>query len=171
MHALLLAALASVTVTSELEWSSHYAQAKSAAATAQKPLLVVLEDPAEPSRRFDTERLASTEEQQDLLKHFQLCRVDVTTPYGKRVAEALSVRELPYTAITDKSAKYITYRAAGQVSPENWVETLNVRKSGERVGVPARSTVDSNWAQPLTVEWPTVTQPSCPNCVNNGYYR
>ena len=170
MQALLLAALASVTVTGDLEWSSHYAQAKAAAATAQKPLLVVLEDPAEPSRRFDTERLASEEEHQDLLKHFQLCRVDVTTPYGKRVAEAIGVSELPYTAITDKTAKYITFRSAGQVSPENWSKTLNDRKDGERLVVPAGSTTETNWAQPMTVEWP-ISQPSCPSCVNNGYYR
>ena len=94
MQLLLLAAMASaqfaVTATGDLEWSAHYAEAKAAAAAAEKPLLVVLENPGEPQRRFHDDALASQPEQVDLLKHFQLCRVDVTTPYGKRVAEALA---------------------------------------------------------------------------------
>ncbi len=172
MYATLLAVMATVTATGDLEWSSHYAQAKSAAATAQKPLLVVLENPSEPKRRFDEEKLASKEEHQKLLKNFELCRVDVTTPYGKRVAEALGATELPYTAITDKTAKYITYRGAGQVSAENWTKTLNERKNGERILAPVQSSTSQNWAEPMTFEWPTApAQPSCPSCVRNSYYR
>ena len=141
MQLLLLAALASanlaVTARGELEWSTHYAKAKESAAAAQKPLLVVLEDPTKKDRCFNDESLASHEEQFDLLKHFQLCRVDVTSPYGKRVADALGVTELPYTAITDKTAKFITFRSAGSMSPAHWAKTLNERKSGERVMMPA----------------------------------
>ncbi len=174
MQLLLLAAMASaqlaVTATGDLEWSAHYAQAKAAAAAAEKPLLVVLENPAEPERRFHDDALASQPEQVDLLKHFQLCRVDVTTPYGKRVADALGATELPYTAITDKTAKYITHRSAGQMSAEHWAKMLDERKSGERIVAPP--TPAANWAEPMTFEWPaTPAQPSCPNCVRNGYYR
>jgi hypothetical protein len=152
-----------VTAKGELEWSSDYGKAKAAAAAAQRPLLVVLENSNEQATQFDDKLFEAKEIK--LIKQFQLCRVDVNTPYGKKVAEAFKVTKLPYTAITDKTAKYITFRGAGPMSREQWTEALETRKNGDKY--PATMST----AIPATQAWPAMPmQSSCPSCVQ-GVYR
>ena len=99
MQVLLMAAMATaslaVSTTHDLEWSDHYANAKVQAAAEHRPLLVVLEDSADPSGRFNENGLANDETQVELLQHYRLCRMDVKTDYGKRVAAAFGAKEFP----------------------------------------------------------------------------
>ncbi len=92
MQVLLLAVFATanlaVSTTTELDWSDHYANAKTQAAAEHRPLLVVLENSADPAGRFDQSALVDEGREVELLKHYRLCRMDINTPYGKRVAEA-----------------------------------------------------------------------------------
>jgi hypothetical protein len=183
MQVLLMAVMATVSLVvstssnvathRNLEWSDHYANAKVQAAAQQRPLLVVLENSGDPAGRFNPDQLAADEAQAELLGHFQLCRMDVTTDYGKRVAAAFGASKFPFTAITDKSARYITFQAAGAMSPEQWKETLNSRKDGYLVTTqPAVQRVE---ASKIITSWPSAdvySMPSnCPNCVKNQYYR
>jgi hypothetical protein len=175
MQVLLMAAMASaslaVATTGDLQWSDHYANAKRQAAAEQKPLLVVLEDSTKPEGRFDQQSLASQESQVKLLQNYQLCRMDVGTEYGKRVAAAFGAKEFPFTAITDKSANYITFETSGTMSSEQWEQTLTHRMDGH-LGDPTLQRVE---ASKIITSWPTdVIQSSpsyCPNCVRNQYYR
>ena len=178
MQVLLMAAMATanlaVTATSELEWSNHYANAKVQAASEHRPLLVVLEDSANPQGRFDERSLASRDSQVELLQHYRLCRMDVTTDYGKRVASAFGAKQFPFTAITDKSAQYITFQVNGAMSAEQWEQTLASRREGNVVTTsqPAEGRVE---AFKIITESPSngsYSAPSyCPNCVRNQYYR
>ena len=156
----------------ELQWSDHYANAKQAAADGQKPLLVVLENSADPAGRLDLQSLGSAEKQAELMQHYQLCRMDVATPYGKRVAEAFGVTQYPFTAITDKTARYITYRSSGVPSADHWLATLETRQSGATPV--AEQPVMRVEAAKIITGWPTL-QPQdesyCPKCVRNQYYR
>lgn len=173
MQVLLLAVFATanlaVSTTTELDWSDHYANAKTQAAAEHRPLLVVLENSADPAGRFDQSALVDEGREVELLKHYRLCRMDINTPYGKRVAEAFGAKQFPFTAITDNSAQYITFRSAGAMSAENWAQTLEQRKKGEIMNSPQR--VD---ASKIITEWPVNSaRPAgyCPNCVRNQYYR
>jgi hypothetical protein len=178
MQVLLMAAMATanlaVTATSDLEWSDHYANAKVQAAAEHRPLLVVLENSANPQGRFDEQNLASGDKQVELLHHYRLCRMDVTTEYGKRVASAFGAKQFPFTAITDKSARYITFQTNGGMSAERWEQTLTSRKDGNLVTTtePAEGRVE---AFKIITESPSngsYSVPSyCPNCVRNQYYR
>ena len=112
-----------VTTTDGLEWSTHYGKAKSQATVARRPLVVVIEDPSDASKRMDNEILATSTLEK--LNEYQLCRVDASTPYGKRVAEAFGAKQLPFTAITDRKVRQITYRKVGQMSPEQWASAVD----------------------------------------------
>ena len=174
MQVLLMATMASaamaVSTTNELDWSSHYANAKVQAAEEHRPLLVVLENSDDPAGRFDQDRLAS-ESQRELLKHYRLCRMDVNTDYGKRVANAFGAKSFPFTAITDSSAQYITFQASGSMTTEKWEQTLQTRMSGQVSDASVRRVETSK----VITDWPTeavYSVPSdCPNCVRNQYYR
>ncbi len=148
-----------VSTTSELKWSNHYAQAKTSAAQQQRPLLVVLENSTDPAGKLDQERLSS---QADLLKQYELCRMDVNTAYGKKVAAAFGATDFPFTAITDKSAKFITYRGDGNLSTEQLQQVLTP-VSAQRVQT-----------SKIITDWPTSSTPGssyCPSCVRNQYYQ
>ena len=118
---LMAAASLAVTATGDLDWSTHYGNAKRKAEQTNRPLLVVLENPAVAADRLDDTALNGSKER---MKSYQLCRVDVTTAYGKRVAAAFGVKELPYTAVTDHSARFITFRRAGKMSSVEWTQAL-----------------------------------------------
>ena len=168
MQSLLFTAMVSaslaVTAKGDLEWSHDYGKAKAAAAASQRPLLVVLEDPADDDARFDDQMFVAKDSNLKLIRQFELCRVDVKTAYGKRVAKAFGVTKLPYTAITDKTAKYITFRGAGPMSTEQWTKTLETRKRGDRL--PATESTGNSAA----FEWPVLPmQSSCPSCVQGAY--
>jgi hypothetical protein len=158
----------------DLKWSDHYARAKHEAAAAQRPLLVVLENPQDPAGRLSVEKIANDDSQVELLEHYQLCRVDVTTEYGKRVAEAFGAKTFPYTAITDKSTRYITFRSAGPMTSEQWTRTLQSRKQGQVVSntstvqrVETSKVIMPPASLPIT-EFYSVPS-GCPNCAQ--YYR
>jgi hypothetical protein len=165
----------------ELQWSNHYASAKNEAAAAQRPLLVVLENPDDPAGRLNTDQIAGDATQVQLLEHYQLCRMDVTTDYGQRVAAAFGAKQFPFTAITDKSARYIMFRSAGPMSTEQWKQTLASRKNGQITRTTAdvqrveASKVITSWPSPVATPMSMpMTQfysaPSgCPNCAQ--YYR
>lgn len=156
---------------SDLEWATHYGQARKSAQQVQRPLLIVLEDPEKPTAKFNDGKLASGEGQKELLENFTLCRVDVSTPYGKKVKEAFRADKLPYTAITDKSAQYITFRGGGAMKPSDWTAALSKHKEGEIVGKvrvtqkPVTQSVqsDATIVQPYIIEKPQPTQFNFPS--------
>ena len=118
-----------VTNPASTTWLDDYGTALQVARLTQRPLLVVLENPHEKDQRLgevaDDERLAG------LLSKFELCRVDVTTDYGKQVAEAYGATTFPYTAITDRRCRSVVFRGAGKASPEIWLRTLSVYSNGD----------------------------------------
>jgi hypothetical protein len=113
-------------------WISDYGQALQSAQSAQRPLLVVLEKPMEPQSRIEQASFASDPVQAELLSPYLLCRVDVTTPYGSKVAAAFGATEFPQTVITDKSASKIIFRKAGRLTNSEWTSTLISHKDGQR---------------------------------------
>lgn len=175
--ALVMALVAGATASEldrQLDWSDHYANAKQGAATEQRPLLVVLENSADPAGKLDLQAAGNAEKQLELLKQYKLCRMDVNTPYGKRVAEAFHVTKFPFTAITDKTTRYVTFRSSDPMNGDQWTQTLEAKKMGE---APVATTV----AEPASrvqaakaMAWPTFqpAQPAgyCPNCVRAQQY-
>jgi hypothetical protein len=117
-------------VANAVEWKGDYAKALEAAKKAGKPLLVVMEKPGDSM----TETVAADSDvtSSSLLEPYELCRIDVTTPEGKCVAEAFDASEFPYTAVTDKEKKNIILRKAGHYSRLDWATMLVTYRNGKK---------------------------------------
>ncbi len=96
VHFLAVATIAASTFAvtpAKVNWQADYGKALAATKNDQRPLLVVLDNPADPAATFDAKLLAAEGEQADLLKSYRLCRVDVSTEYGQKVAEAFGAKQ------------------------------------------------------------------------------
>ncbi len=104
------------------QWLNDYGIAIQAARLAQRPLLVVLENPTIAEQRLD---LDGSGQLGELLESYELCRVDVTTAYGQKVAASYRATEFPYSVITDISCRNILFRRHGMFSADILERTLD----------------------------------------------
>jgi len=118
------------------QWNSDYGRALEATRVEEKPLLVVLDKPAEKDARLDPALLTEGEsgEQQELLSPYELCHVDVSTKYGKSVAKAFRAKVFPHTAIIDRTGSVILFSKTGKMKPDQWENTLLSYRKGTRNG-------------------------------------
>ena len=98
-----LVCIASSVVTSsptdgKLKWKEHYDKTKKSAQTANRPMLLVLENPTKKHEKIDETKLTPKERKILAQEKFELCRVDVNTDYGKRVAAAFGARHWRHVA-------------------------------------------------------------------------
>ena len=68
--------------------------------------------------------LAAEGEQAKVLASYRLCRVDVSTEYGQKVAQAFGATQFPHTAIIDKTGSTVLFKKPGQIGAEEWQTTL-----------------------------------------------
>ncbi len=110
-------------------WNDNYTQVLTNAKADHRPMLVVFQNPMDPQKSID-----QLEERQrsSLLDNYHLCRVDVTTANGRRVASAFNVTSVPYTVITDRGAENIILRKRGEFTDSEWIETLADYRRGSR---------------------------------------
>ncbi len=118
-------AMAFVTIVGFVQTLPHsttdYAEALTAARRYQKPLIVLLDDGQ--SWTGWSERLLQVSPR--LLSRFEICRLDVRTPYGDKVADLYHATQFPYTVITDAKCRQILFRGAGEFSSESLFATLS----------------------------------------------
>ena len=131
--AFLCVAVAPIAATAQQPiWTADYALGLAVCRAAEKPLLIVLEEPEQPSFKIQSASLITKETNHQLLANYTLCRVDVTTPYGQSVAKCFKVEKFPFTAIIDKRGSHILYKKTGVFLEKDWLNTLVEYKSGER---------------------------------------
>lgn len=119
-----------------LEWTHDYGAALKAAKAESKPLLVVIENPADRAVRIDEVSLGEKQATDQLLAKYELCRVDVTTPYGQAVAKAFRTASFPTTVIIDKTASVQIFSHVGSFTSDEFRATLFKYQAGERVAAP-----------------------------------
>lgn len=166
-----------VTAPQSPQWEADYGKALAQTRADSRPLLIVIDNPKAENKALTPELLGADA---GLLASYDLCRVDASTKYGKKVAEAFEAKAFPYVAIIDKTGSVILHSRAGAVSSDAWKATLNKYQAGEQ---PIRFTA----AKPVVVESNTPAQPTsyiesapvyytpsygvpadCPNC-RRGY--
>lgn len=156
-----------------VEWQADYGKALAATRADDRPLLIVLDAPktAAGEKQLDT-----AGEQAKLLAAYQLCRVDVSTEYGKRVAKVFKADKFPFTAIIDKTGSVVLTKKQGTLTDTEWVKTLSTYKLGVRA-VQIHATayrgpmVESNSFDPYSypTSGTTIVNPSyCPSCQRNA---
>jgi uncharacterized protein (DUF1778 family) len=131
--AMTVIAISTVGVSTDaVEWQSDYGKALEASRADARPLLIVLDNPSDPQAAVEENQLAAEGEQQELLGAYECCHVDVTSEYGKKVADAFKAHEFPFAAIIDKTGSVVLHKTAGKMSDETWQKTLATYKAGER---------------------------------------
>jgi hypothetical protein len=113
------------------EWSSDYGACLKRAATEQRPLLVVLERRESVALPTAGGPPPGGPVSGELLGHYVLCRVDVSTAYGAAVADAFHANQFPLTVIIDRTAKRQIYRRAGALSADEWTAALAAHQRGD----------------------------------------
>lgn len=112
-------------------WHSDYGVALTETRQQRRPLLVVLEDRSNAEQQLEQVAFDSQWSATNDLKNYTLCRIDVSTDYGKRVAKAFRATQFPLTVIIDNRAQTILYSRAGQLSPTTWQAALQRNRSGQ----------------------------------------
>ncbi len=162
--ALVVAVGATTATPTPLEWQSDYGKALVATRADSRPLLVVLDVPSNPKTAVATKQVAKDATQEKLLGAYQLCRVDASTAYGKKVAKAFGASSFPYTAILDKSASVVLCRKVGQLSNDQWQKTLAKYQKGDRKSKVLHTTAYRGNQMQSNV-YPSVVIPAdCPSC-------
>jgi hypothetical protein len=149
-------------------WESSYGKALEASRAADAPLLVVLDKPNSKDARLSPELLnGKNKEAGDnaVLEPYQLCHVDVTTPYGKKVAKAFNATTFPQVSIIDKTGKTVIFTKAGTIKPTEWKQLLTRFKTGDRSLARA---VSRATYKPITGS-SDGARPYCPNCQRNSF--
>jgi hypothetical protein len=125
-----VASLAGIA-SEEFQRSGDYGASLRAAKRSQRPLLVVLDRRTMLHWRVNSGVSHEAKDQRKLLEPYQLCHVDVTTEYGKKVASAFGATQFPHLAIIDKTGSVILYERSGGMSNDEWATVLRAHKSGE----------------------------------------
>ena len=162
------AALAASTLAmapAKAKWQADYGQALASTRNEQRPLLVVLDNPAVPAESFEAELLSTKGDQAKLLKSYRLCRVDVSTDYGKKVAEAFGAAKFPHTTIIDKTGSIVLFKKPGQIAGGEWEKTLAKYEKGVK---PVVQTSFYRGGTILGAQSQGISNPSyCPSCQRN----
>jgi hypothetical protein len=154
----------------ETAWEADYGQALAQTREVEQPLLVVLDVPSDEAQRLNPE-LLDVANGAFPLDSYELCRVDVSTEYGKRVAKSFKVTEFPHVAIIDKSGSVILHRIKGEVTTDQWKSTLarhaeGLRSSGSRYTV-AKPLTDLSSAGFVEPSETSSSKPYCASCQRN----
>jgi hypothetical protein len=170
-------AVMSVTASPQpIHWESDYGKALEATRADNQPLLVVLDKPRAKRARLDPALLcegsAASKENQEL-RAYRLCHVDVKTKYGQKVAEAFHANAFPFTAIIDRTGSVIIFSKVGKISASQWEDMLSTHKDGNRPGSTAISHVSYKMSgDSVTIEKPSTSVSNdsyCPSCQRRGY--
>lgn len=141
-------------------WEHSYGKALEATRSGQDPLLVVLDNPSSDSARIEPALLSENNPEGDnskLLQPYRLCHVDVTTDYGKKVAQAFHARSFPHVAIIDKTGSVVIFEKSGKIGQDQWKQILTSHRSGERPVI-----VSTEYTE-------VIEKPYCPNCQRSQF--
>ncbi|MEX0611799.1 MAG: hypothetical protein WD738_10890 [Pirellulales bacterium] len=150
------------------QWEASYGKALEATRDGKSPLLVVLDKPNSEDGRLEPELLGEEElsgHENEMLRPYRLCHVDVTTKYGKKVANAFRAKDFPHVAIIDKTGSMVIFRKSGKIQPREWERILQRHKSGDRSLARTVSRTSYKPSEGLD----TVSRPYCPSCQRNSF--
>lgn len=171
VHSLSVAAVvvsSMAAATGPIQWQADYGKALAATRTEQQqPLLIVLDNPSDPKSSIESKQLEATGEQSNLLDAYQRCHIDVSTEYGKKVAEVFGAKEFPFTAIIDKTGSFVLCKKSGRLSESQWLETLATYQKGVRPSLSVHTTFYRG--NEIQLNASGVADPAfCPSCHLNS---
>lgn len=147
--------------TSSTEYQGDYGKALAATRTDQRPLLVVLDIPSDPQASLDANLLDQSGAAAAALKPFNVCHVDVSTDYGRKVAEAFHATSFPHTAIIDKTGAVVIHNQPGKIADDQWQSMLVKYQDGQQ---PVTQTSYYRGAVATSGTVMGTMYPNCPAC-------
>jgi hypothetical protein len=114
-------------------WHDDYGAALAETKQLKKPLLVVLENPDDEPSRIHQVSLQQQDERDELLKNYVLCKLDVRTEHGRKMAEGFKAQRVPHTVVIDKTGGWQLFKKTGKLTDSEWTATLAKHKRGVRV--------------------------------------
>ena len=152
------------------EWQSDYGKALEATRAGEQPLLVVLDEPKNEAEHLSPAYLSEGKiegREFELLQPYRLCHVDVSTDYGKKVAEAFDAKKFPFTAIIDKTGSVVIFAKSGQIAADDWAKTLKKFESGDRPSSKAKHVSYKVMADPDSSAPAAANPANCQSCQRN----
>jgi hypothetical protein len=153
-------------------WQADYGDALEATrASADKPLLVVLDEPQAEATRVQPALLEGKADVKEakLLQHYRLVHIDASTKYGRKVAGAFRAKRFPHMAIIDKSGKVVLFKKSGKISSTEWTSALEEHQDGERVAAKHVSYKLNDDAAASTSTPAYRSNSYCPSCQRNRW--
>ena len=112
------------------EWESDYATALKQTRSDDRPLLVVIDQPGVAEQDLSDAILNDTAD--GALADYDLCHVDASTKYGKKVAAVFKTDAFPYVAFIDKEGKVILHSQTGELSSSDWAKLVGKYRTGDK---------------------------------------
>ncbi|MCA9247224.1 MAG: hypothetical protein KDA42_08925 [Planctomycetales bacterium] len=127
---LMLAATLLSAAPDTARWTNDYGLALTETRQTNRPLLVMLDNPNDPEQAVANSQIKPTGFTASTLQRYHLCRVDVSTDYGKEVAKVFRASEFPSAVIIDPTGRQIIYRRTGRLSDSEWDSILTQYQDG-----------------------------------------
>ncbi len=154
-----------------IEWQSDYGDALAETRSNVEPLLVVLDMPQSADARIEPALLSEglgDPEATEQLKGYNLCHVDVSTKYGKKLASVFKATSFPHVAIIDKSGSVVIFKNSGKMSKSEWTTTLASYRNGDRRAARRISyKLNGDAAEGTTPAYRNNSY--CPSCQRNSF--
>ena len=112
----MMACALTASAPADLKWEADYGKALEQTRADDRPLLIVIDNPNADAEQAPESLVGKQEIEKSVLRKYDLCRVDVTTDYGKAVAKVFKAKTFPYVAIIDKTGSVILHSQSGPVS-------------------------------------------------------
>jgi hypothetical protein len=152
-----------------IAWQADYGKALEETREESRPLLIVLDNPSDEAQSLDA-RLLEQDPDAMSLDSYELCRIDVSTAYGKRVADVFRATEFPHAAIIDRTGSMILRRVEGNVSTKQWKETLARYEAGISKSAAMHRVSKPIVSEPTTVASPVTYSTPAPSAAPSATY-
>ena len=140
------------------ETFESYTKAYRTAAEVKRPMLVILNPPAEQvaaGNAVSIQELREDAEIDKLLENYVVAEIDTGTEHGKKVHELFGNKPLPRVVVIDNDQKLQIYRTSDRLGTAKIKDVLETYQDGETTAAVSSSL---NWTRPY------VNPGYCPNC-------
>lgn len=120
-------ALTACQAATAADWHTDYGTALKQTRSDDRPMLVVIDEPGNQELSVSKEVLDQADG-----KTYDLCHVDASTKYGKKVAKAFKTKQLPYVAFIDKGGKVILHSETGKLTKGTFTHLQTKYRTGTK---------------------------------------
>ncbi len=153
--ALLVGTTLGADAGSDADKFDSYTVAYNTAADVKRPMLVVLNPPAEEvsaQKAISVDDLRQNDEIDSLLENYVVAEIDTGTEHGRKVHELFGSKPLPRVVVIDSDQKLQIFRTSNQLDDTEIKDVLETYQDGKRIST------SLDWTRKYNIPG------DCPNC-------